>query len=60
MVKSLNLLTKFRACSSKGSRRNFEVWDMEETAVEFRAYSREGKGCRGADGEEQSSNNPSG
>jgi hypothetical protein len=33
MVKSLNLLTKFKAFSSKDSRRRFEVRDKEETAV---------------------------
>jgi hypothetical protein len=32
MVKSLNLLTKFKALSSKDSRRRFEVRDEEETA----------------------------
>jgi len=33
MAKSLNLLTKFKAFSSKDSRRRFEVRDKEETAV---------------------------
>jgi len=52
MVKSLNLLTKFKVLSSKDSRRRFEVRDEKETAVGFRAWNRVAEGCRVVDRED--------